>query len=160
MEDKYLYMIRQAQEFMNENHYADISRLHCLLRKMMPKEYHDLIDQIKECQDPHVIFNIHGGNNLIAPNASRPISKIVGEFKIEKILCDTPEKIWKETRHQSGVTRKFFDKYYKGREKAVALMIKDCKEYKEAINPESLIPNFKVPQSFIYIEDKITPQTA
>lgn len=39
MEDKYLYMIRQAQEFMNENHYADVSRLHCLLRKMMPKEY-------------------------------------------------------------------------------------------------------------------------
>ena len=55
-------------------------------------------------------------------------------------------------------TRKFFDKYYKGREKAVALKIKECKEYKEAINPESLIPNFKVPQSFIYIEDKITPQ--
>ena len=39
MEDQYLYMIQQAQEFMNENHYADISRLHCLLRKMMPKEY-------------------------------------------------------------------------------------------------------------------------
>ena len=76
MEDKYLYMIRQAQEFMNENHFADISRLHCLLRKMMPKEYHDLIDQIKECQDPHVIFNIHGGNNLIAPNASQAEQKV------------------------------------------------------------------------------------
>ena len=76
MEDKYLYMIRQAQEFMNENHYADISRLHCLLRKMMPKEYHDLIDQIKECQDPHVIFNINGGNNLIAPNASQAEQKV------------------------------------------------------------------------------------
>ena len=69
-------MIRQAQEFMNENHFADISRLHCLLRKMMPKEYHDLIDQIKECQDPHVIFNIHGGNNLIAPNASQAEQKV------------------------------------------------------------------------------------
>ena len=69
-------MIRQAQEFMNENHFADISRLHCLLRKMMPKEYHDLIDQIKECQDPHVIFNINGGNNLIAPNASQAEQKV------------------------------------------------------------------------------------
>ena len=91
--------------------------------------------------------------------ASRPISKIIGEFKIDEILCDTPENIWKETRRQSGVTRKFFDKYYKGREKAVALKIKECKEYEEAINPESLIPNFKVPQSFIYAEDKITHQT-
>ena len=71
-----MYMIRKAQEFMNENHFADISRLHCLLRKMMPKEYHDLIDQIKECQDPHVIFNINGGNNLIAPNASQAEQKV------------------------------------------------------------------------------------
>lgn len=77
MEDKYLYMIRKAQEFMNENHFADVSRVQCLLRKMMSKEYHVLIDQIKECQDPHVIFNIHGGNNLIAPNASQAEQKVV-----------------------------------------------------------------------------------
>lgn len=91
--------------------------------------------------------------------ASRPVSRIVGEFKIDEILCDTPENIWKKTKRQSGVTQNFFDKYYKGREKAVALKIKECKEYKEAINPESLIPNFKVPQSFIYAEEKITHQT-
>ena len=77
MEDKNLYMIRKAQEFMNENHFADVSRVQCLLRKMMSKEYHGLIDQIKECQDPHVIFNIHGGNNLIAPNASQAEQKVV-----------------------------------------------------------------------------------
>ena len=80
-------MIRQAQEFMNENHFADVSRLHCVLRKMMPKEYHDLIDQIKECQDPHVIFNIHGGNNLIAPNASHAEQKVVEKY----VLSINPE---------------------------------------------------------------------
>ena len=77
MEDKYLYMIQKAQEFMNENHFADVSRVQCLLRKMMSKEYHDLIDQIKECQYPHAIFNIHGGNNLIAPTASQAEKKLV-----------------------------------------------------------------------------------
>ena len=41
--------IQKAQEFMNENHFADVSRVQCLLRKMMSKEYHGLIDQIKEC---------------------------------------------------------------------------------------------------------------
>lgn len=84
MEDKYLYMIRKAQEFMNENHFADVSRVQCLLRKMMSKEYHGLIDQIKECQDPHVIFNIHGGNNLIAPNASQAEQK-VGEKPADEL---------------------------------------------------------------------------
>lgn len=77
MEDKYLYMIQKAQEFMNENHFADVSRVQCLLRKMMSKEYHGLIDQIKECQDPYAIFNIHGGNNLIAPTASQAEKKLV-----------------------------------------------------------------------------------
>lgn len=80
-------MIRKAQEFMNENQHADISRLHCLLRKMMPKEYHDLIDQIKECQDPHVVFNIHGGNNLIAPNASEAKQNVV-----EEMIADIKKK--------------------------------------------------------------------
>jgi len=69
--------IQKAQEFMNENHFADVSRVQCLLRKMMSKEYHGLIDQIKECQDPHAIFNIHGGNNLIAPTASQAEKKLV-----------------------------------------------------------------------------------
>ena len=77
MEEKYLYMIRKAQEFMNENHFADVSRVQCLLRKMMSEEYHGLIDHIKECQDPHAIFNIHGGNNLIAPTASQAEQKLV-----------------------------------------------------------------------------------
>lgn len=72
-----LTMIQKAQEFMNENHFADVSRVQCLLRKMMSKEYHGLIDQIKECQDPHAIFNIHGGNNLIAPTASQAEQKLV-----------------------------------------------------------------------------------
>ena len=62
---------------LTENHFADVSRVQCLLRKMMSKEYHGLIDQIKEYQDPHAIFNIHGGNNLIAPTASQAEQKLV-----------------------------------------------------------------------------------
>ncbi len=87
--------------------------------------------------------------------ASRPICKIVGEFKIEEILCDTPENIWKMTKEQSGVTKKFFDKYYKGTARGVALKIKECKEYEAGVNPYSLIPNFKVPQSFIYTSTNV-----
>lgn len=83
--------------------------------------------------------------------ASRPVSKIVGEFKIDDIVYDTPENIWEMTKLQSGVTKKFFDKYYKGKDKAVALKIKDCKEYEEEVNPESLVSDFRVPQSFIYV---------
>ena len=66
----YLNQITSAQEFLNENPRADLSRVKCLLRKMLPKAYHEVIDKLKQHQDPKVIINIHGGHNLIAPDAS------------------------------------------------------------------------------------------
>lgn len=83
--------------------------------------------------------------------ASRPISKIVGEFKIAEIICDTPANIWNQTKAHSGVTKSFFQKYYEGKDKGVALKIKECKKYKKAVEPSTIVPNFKVPQSFIYV---------
>lgn len=77
-EDIFLYQIRKAQEFINENSHADISRLHCLLRKIMPQEYHRWIDEIREKQSP-TIFNIFGGTNTIASNAQLICQDIVGE---------------------------------------------------------------------------------
>ena len=41
------------------------------------------------------------------------------------------------------------DRYYTGKDKGVALKIKECKQYKEAVDPTTVIANFKVPQSFI-----------
>lgn len=83
--------------------------------------------------------------------ASRPISKIVGEFKIAEIICDTPANIWNQTKEYSGVTKSFFQQYYTGKDKGVAIKIKECKQYKEAVDPTTVIANFKVPQSFIYV---------
>ena len=65
----YLKQISLAQEFLNENRSADLSRVKCLLRKMFPREYHDVIENLKEHQDPTIIYNISGGNNIIAPKA-------------------------------------------------------------------------------------------
>ena len=65
----YLKQISLAQEFLNENRSADLSRVKCLLRKMFPREYHDIIENLKEHQDPTIIYNISGGNNIIAPKA-------------------------------------------------------------------------------------------
>lgn len=70
LDSLYLNQITSAQEFLNENPRADLSRVKCLLRKMLPKAYHEVIDQLKQHQDPKVIINIHGGHNLIAPDAS------------------------------------------------------------------------------------------
>ena len=67
----YLKQISLAQEFLNENRSADLSRVKCLLRKMFPREYHDIIESLKEHQDPTIIYNISGGNNQIAINPNQ-----------------------------------------------------------------------------------------
>ena len=66
-------------------------------------------------------------------------------------ICDTPANIWNQTKEYSGVTKSFVQQYYTGKDKGVALKIKECKQYKEAVDPTTVIANFKVPQSFIYV---------
>lgn len=67
--DIYLHQIQLAQEFLNENSQADISRLQCLLRKIMPQKYHTAIDNIKLKSSSPVTINLNDGQNVIAPNA-------------------------------------------------------------------------------------------
>ena len=69
LDSVHLGQIAAAQEFLNENSKADLSRIKCLLRKMFSKEYHDVIDCLKQHKDPQFIINIHGGQNVIPPKA-------------------------------------------------------------------------------------------
>ena len=69
MPDIYLQQIQLAQEFLNENHHADVSRLQCLLRKIMPNEYHNIIDKIRLNASTPITINVNEGQNIIAPNA-------------------------------------------------------------------------------------------
>ena len=57
--------------YLNANRNADLSHVKCLLRWIMPKEYHDEIDKLHEREDPQFVCIINGGQNLIAPNAQQ-----------------------------------------------------------------------------------------
>ena len=69
----YLHQIAAAQEFLNENHNADLSHIQRLLQKMMPERYYSAIARLKEHQDPAIIYNIYGGQHLHAPNAKSAV---------------------------------------------------------------------------------------
>lgn len=71
----YLDQIASAQAYLNENHQADLSRVQCLLRKMLPEPYHKAIADLRENQDPSIIYNIFGGVHQHAPNATRAEQK-------------------------------------------------------------------------------------
>lgn len=79
-----------------------------------------------------------------------PIMKIVGEAKVEKILEDSPDNIWKETKNYSGIDLKFYQQYFKDRSKAIAYKLTNIKKY--SIPQELSSYGIKsAPQSFIYV---------
>ncbi|MBQ2916595.1 MAG: ASCH domain-containing protein [Clostridia bacterium] len=75
-----------------------------------------------------------------------PVKKIVGEAKVEEILEDSPEKIWKITENESGINYKFYNEYYENRKKAVAYKLTDIKKY-------------DIPRELSYYGLKIPPQS-
>lgn len=84
--------------------------------------------------------------------STMPVGKIIGEFKIENIINDTPEKIWSKTHKYSGISKDFFMKYFHNKDQGYALKIKDLNIFDEPIDPKKDIENFTAPQSFKYVD--------
>lgn len=75
----YRHQLKCAAEFLRKNHHADVSRLQCLLRSMMPEEYYSLIDELKEDVASPTFYSITGGQNVIAPNATTANQNFYGK---------------------------------------------------------------------------------
>lgn len=78
-----------------------------------------------------------------------PIKKVVAEAEIVEILALEPNVLWEETKEFSGITKTFFDEYFKGRKVAYAYKLGRIKVYEEPKNLNEF--GLKVaPQSFAY----------
>lgn len=86
--------------------------------------------------------------------ASFPIQKIIGEFQIEEVLNDYVEKIWEKTHQHSGISKEFYQKYFRHKEKAYAIKVGKVKKYRK----QKTLKDFKLdfaPQSFVYINKSL-----
>lgn len=83
--------------------------------------------------------------------ATKPVGKIVGEFRLKAVLEGTPEQIWQQTEKFSGIHKSFFDVYYRNRKKAYALQTEDVVRYAEPLEPKDFMADFVAPQSYRYI---------
>lgn len=91
--------------------------------------------------------------NTIIVYSSGPVKKVVGEMKFKKVLCDTPNNIWKLTHIYSGLSLDSFMTYFEGRQKAYAIVIEKFIPLKEALPLDECFPGVKAPQSFIYLDE-------
>ena len=89
--------------------------------------------------------------NVVVVYASKPVSKIVGEFCVDAVLEGRPSEIWEETKQHSGISIEFFKRYFEGRKKGYAIKIGSARKYIEEIDPFKANERFFPPQSFRYL---------
>jgi predicted transcriptional regulator len=82
--------------------------------------------------------------------ASSPIRKVIGEFEIESIMNDAPEKLWRKTKSGAGINREYFFQYFAGKNVGYAIKVKTARRYTK---PLCLRQDFNLtpPQSFMYL---------
>ena len=79
-----------------------------------------------------------------------PVKKVVAEAEILEVLKMEPELLWSETKEYSGITKEFFDNYFKNKNIAYAYRLGKVKVYDK---PKELI-EFGIkyaPQSYAYV---------
>lgn len=79
-----------------------------------------------------------------------PVKRIVAEAEIIDVLILSPDELWKQTKQASGISKEFFDEYFKGKNVAYAYKLGKVKVYE---TPKTLLDYGvkNAPQSFIYL---------
>lgn len=83
--------------------------------------------------------------------STSPVMKVVAEVIIKDILEEEPDVLWEMTKNESGISKEFYNKYYKNKKKAVAYKLGEIKIYNIPMSLNDFGINY-VPQSFVYID--------
>lgn len=124
-----------------------------VLLSIKPEFVEEIIDGRKKFEYRKNIFKRTDVSTVIV-YATKPLGKVIGEFKIENIIKDHPSSIWEKTNKYSGITKQFFDEYFKNKEIGFAIQIKNFIKYDIPLELNNIDNNIKsAPQSFYYIKE-------
>lgn len=84
--------------------------------------------------------------------ASKPFCRIAGYFTIAAMIEDSPNVMWQMTHEGSGITKEYFDAYFKNCDMAHAIKIGEVVKLDNPIDPKEVIKDFHAPQNFMYVD--------
>lgn len=122
-----------------------------ILLSINPKFAKKIFNGTKKFEYRKTIFK---DNNVqaVVVYATRPVGKVIGEFRIKSVIEDTPTIIWRKTKRHSGVSQEFYSSYFSGRNKGFAIEIGELTQYDQPVDLNELNVN-RAPQSFLYLYD-------
>lgn len=120
-----------------------------VLLSIKPEFAEKIFDGSKRFEFRRNVFkqNVH----TVIVYASSPISKVIGEFEIDRIIQKELEDLWQETKEYSGISKEYYDQYFTGKKDGFAIKVKRAIRYQKA---QSLKEEYGMvpPQSFAYVE--------
>lgn len=119
-----------------------------VLLSIKPEFAGKIFDGIKKYEYRRSIFK--QPVDCVVVYVSAPISLVIGEFEIEEIIHSEIQDLWENTKEHSGITRDFFEAYFKDKETGYAIRIGNSQKYEK---PLPIYESFglKPPQSFAYL---------
>ena len=84
--------------------------------------------------------------------ATKPICRIVGYFTIDEVIEDKKSYMWEKTHKDGGISKEFFDAYFKNCDIAHAIKIGEVVKLDNPIDPKEVIKNFTAPQNYRYVD--------
>lgn len=121
-----------------------------VLLSIKPEFAEKIFSGEKKYEFRKTVFKNQGIRRIVV-YASAPISRVIGEFEIGEILTDEIPSLWKTTKAFSGITKKYFLKYFSGLERGHAIEVKKVTRYSRPIVLKTRY-GIKPPQSFAYVK--------
>jgi type I restriction enzyme S subunit len=122
-----------------------------VLLSIKPKFAESIISGKKKYEFRKIIFTKKYIGRVYIYSTS-PIKKIVGAFRINDIIVDSPCTLWSQLKDDAGIAEEEFFDYFKNKEIGFALEITDVEKFENPMDPKIIFPDFVPPQSFCYIK--------
>jgi len=121
-----------------------------VLLSIKPKFAESIISGIKKYEFRKNAFSKKNIGRMYIYSTT-PIKKVIGIFKINKIIEDKPSTLWHRLKDEAGISEEEFFDYFKNRDVGFAFEIVDVERFETPLDPKTIFPNFVPPQSFCYI---------
>ncbi|MGV7197651.1 ASCH domain-containing protein [Xanthomonas euvesicatoria] len=121
-----------------------------VLLSIKPEYAEKILDGNKRYEFRKAIPKANGVKTVVI-YATKPVGKVIGEFEIDEIISHRPAVLWPLTAQFSGISKRFFTDYFKGRSTAHAIKVKSVTRYIEPKELSHVIASGVAPQSFCYL---------
>ncbi|PZV06030.1 MAG: hypothetical protein DCF32_10435 [Leptolyngbya sp.] len=120
-------------------------------------EYSDMIfEGVKQVELRRVRPRSLGGGDLIIVYATSPQKEVVGIVEVDRVVENTPDKLWEIVKDKAGISYQDFLNYFLDSSIGFGIFIRKVHKFKKPLSLTSLKERWKdfhPPQCYKYLSD-------